>query len=364
MYKAFRAQNFRGFRELNIQDLDRFNLIAGRNNTGKTALMEAMYIHSGNRLPRTFFRMDRFSSFEFYMLRQLRGITNPFDITIWTGMFNDFKVSEEIVLTAEFLNPPKLVSDGQHSVTLRIKQISPEDSDYVSVLRKFDAEDEGDVHILEFDISEDIQEFHLLLTDDRIRSTRSNAQSIIPSDFLHTRTPTDREQSTNRFSDLRQARRDNVLAEALIMVEPRLEGLEILYDEIHADIGLDRLISLSSQGDGMNRIADSILAMHGVSNGVIFIDEIENGLHFSAQRQLWEVIAKIARDLDIQVFATTHSLEMIRAAHEAFSAGEIYDLRLHRLDRNSSTGDIEAVTYNKFGMDAVAAFDFNFEVRG
>ena len=44
MYKSFRVKNFRCFKDLQINDLGRVNLIAGKNNTGKTALMEAMYL--------------------------------------------------------------------------------------------------------------------------------------------------------------------------------------------------------------------------------------------------------------------------------------------------------------------------------
>ena len=98
---------------------------------------------------------------------------------------------------------------------------------------------------------------------------------------------------------------------------------------------------------------------------MVFIDEIENGIHHSVQCKVWKAIGKLARDLDIQVFATTHSLEMIRAAYEAFKEdGELDDLRLHRLDRDEDTGDIEAVTYNVPALDALATFDFDFEVRG
>ena len=56
---------------------------------------------------------------------------------------------------------------------------------------------------------------------------------------------------------------------------------------------------------------------------------------------------------------------MIRAAYEAFSEdNKLDEFRYHRLDRDRDTGDIEAVTYNKFGMEALAAFDFEHEVRG
>ena len=73
----------------------------------------------------------------------------------------------------------------------------------------------------------------------------------------------------------------------------------------------------------------------------IFIDEIENGIHHSVQCKVWQAIGQVARELDIQVFATTHSLEMIRAAYEAFKEDDMLDeFRYHRLrQRSQETGE-------------------------
>ena len=70
----------------------------------------------------------------------------------------------------------------------------------------------------------------------------------------------------------------------------------------------------------------------------------------------------MARDLDIQVFATTHSYEMIEAANEAFKDDDFDDFRFHRLYRDTTTGNIEARTYNEFSIDAALSRDR--EVRG
>ena len=82
------------------------------------------------------------------------------------------------------------------------------------------------------------------------------------------------------------------------------------------------------------------------------------------QKKVWQAIGKLARELDIQVFATTHSYEMIRAAYEAFSEdNKLEDFRYHRLSRSRKTGELRATTYNELDMEAVAAFDFDHEVR-
>ncbi len=364
MYTSFRAQNFRGFRDFELNDIDRINLIAGRNNSGKTALMEAMYVHSGNREPKTLLRTRSLMSFEYFLVRGIRGTVNSSDIVSWSSLFSDFRTENEITLSARLDKKSKQPHYDKASVSLNIRKVSTERDDFVAILREFEAEDEDDIEILEFTLDTDGKPFHVLISEERIRSSRSNIQNLIPSDFMYTGEPADREDNVKRFSNMRQADTVSVLIGALEMIEPRLRSMEILYDNIHANIGLSQLISLSSLGVGMNRIAGLILAMYEISGGIMFIDEIENGLHYSVQENLWDVVGKIARDLDIQVFATTHSLEMIKAAHAAYKDLPEYDFRLHRLDRNPGTDEIEAVTYNSFGMESLAAFNFDFEVRG
>ena len=111
----------------------------------------------------------------------------------------------------------------------------------------------------------------------------------------------------------------------------------------------------------MRRITSLLLAISTTPNGIVFIDEIENGLHHSIQVEVWKAIAEAARAYNVQIFATTHSLEMIQAAHKAFLDDEPYDFRLHRLHRSTKTDEITPTTFNKFSMSA--AIDLEAEVR-
>jgi len=64
-------------------------------------------------------------------------------------------------------------------------------------------------------------------------------------------------------------------------------------------------------GDGINRILTIILALVNADNGYLLIDEFENGLHYSVQEKLWNIIFNLSKKLGIQVFATTHSEDCI-----------------------------------------------------
>ena len=116
---------------------------------------------------------------------------------------------------------------------------------------------------------------------------------------------------------------------------------------------------MSQMGVGMVRLRSLVLEIENAAGGVVLVDEIENGLHYSVMGRVWEALAAAARQSDTQIFATTHSFECIRAAHEAFLAKDKYDFRLHRLERNDS--GIRAVTYDSKMLSAAMASDF--EVR-
>jgi len=60
-----------------------------------------------------------------------------------------------------------------------------------------------------------------------------------------------------------------------------------------------------------------ILAIYDVSDGVVLIDEVENGFHYSILEIVWQAIFESAKRFNVQVLATTHSYETIKAYNKA-----------------------------------------------
>jgi len=114
-------------------------------------------------------------------------------------------------------------------------------------------------------------------------------------------------------------------------------------------------------GEGMTRLFSLVVGIGNAPDGVVLVDEVENGLHHSVLPKVWRAIAEAARQFEVQVFATTHSLECIEAAHRAFDEdlGFECDFRLHRLERVN--GDIVAKTYDRDALRA--ALEMGLEVR-
>jgi hypothetical protein len=111
-------------------------------------------------------------------------------------------------------------------------------------------------------------------------------------------------------------------------------------------------------GDGLRRTLGFTLAAHMCRGGMLLVEEIDAGIHHSVQAKLFSEIATLVRQLDVQVFATTHSRECVAATVRAFAGTpeDFKEIRLERID-----GKIEALV---LPHDAVAAaLDLGMEVR-
>jgi AAA15 family ATPase/GTPase len=72
-------------------------------------------------------------------------------------------------------------------------------------------------------------------------------------------------------------------------------------------------LELSNFGDGLRSLFSIIIVLLTHKEKIVFIDEIENGIHYSLLDDLWEIILKISKEQNVQVFATTHSKECIES---------------------------------------------------
>ncbi|MEM7539668.1 MAG: AAA family ATPase, partial [Chloroflexota bacterium] len=97
--------------------------------------------------------------------------------------------------------------------------------------------------------------------------------------------------------------------------------------------GEKRPVSLYSMGDGLRRSITLALAITTVENGFLLIDEIENGLHYRIQTDLWRVFVELAERFNVQIFATSHSWDAIESLQEVVEEKEYKSCVLTRLQK-------------------------------
>jgi uncharacterized protein YjeT (DUF2065 family) len=135
-------------------------------------------------------------------------------------------------------------------------------------------------------------------------------------------------ETAGLWDDVALGDSEREVIEALnILAPPRIERLNFIADPLSRGdaerIAQARLsdanerVPLRSLGDGMNRILGLAVALVNVKEGMLLIDEVENGLHYSVQPDVWKLVFRTARDLNVQVFATTHSWDCIAAFQKA-----------------------------------------------
>jgi len=123
----------------------------------------------------------------------------------------------------------------------------------------------------------------------------------------------------------------------------------------------DKFIDLSEYGHGLKRYIAFISAIWANQDGYLFLDEIENGIHYSNLDKLWEVILKTSKEANVQVFATTHSKECIESYARVVEELNDRDITFIKLGKNKK-GEIKAMIYPyEWFVDSIEQEE---EVRG
>ncbi len=168
-----------------------------------------------------------------------------------------------------------------------------------------------------------------------------------------------------RYSDIVREGRKQELTSAINLILPRVKDVEILTDQagesyLSAVTKTGNQLPLNDLGGGVVRLFRLFLDFFASRNGMLLADEIENGIHYSVLRDIWNRAQTWMRDWDVQFVATTHSAECINAALEAF-ADNPEDLSIHKLFEDEDTGRIRAVTFSGEALEG--ACELNWEVR-
>lgn len=349
MLKSLRIRNYRVFKDLKVDGLYRINLIAGKNNSGKTSLLEAIFLLCGGGDPSLALNANVIRDQD-----QGLPVTQSTIMTDWKSIFRNLCLDRAIEIEG--------VHTSRGAMKLRIEGDSQLPSGIIDSTSIIDPPGVGS---LKFSYSNSVDgktEGHVRLnpggqpvaeysTGNPIRSF--TAKILLPG----FRNPSD---DAALLGKLRIQKRDDVLVEALRIIEPKLHsvidssasGMPMIW----GDVGLSEMVPLYTMGEGMTRLARIILGISSAPAGVLLIDEIENGFHHSVQTKVWEAIACAAEQFDTQIFATTHSYECFENAVKGLGAE---GFRLFRLEARN--GSNQAVSYDPELMDA--AIRHYMEVR-
>lgn len=209
-------------------------------------------------------------------------------------------------------------------------------------------EDDGPLLISKFgkDISRRIPAGTVNAIFSHERNRIASRPTLFPSSFI-TANGRGRPRIGHLWDKIALTDREDVVLAALRIVVPDVERISIV-NNAYAEAGekIERIpivklkgardpVPLRSLGEGLYRLFALALSLVDAAGGFFLVDEIESGLHYSVQVDLWRIIFAVARQLDIQVFATTHSFDCIEAFQVAAQEDEASEGMLIRLERKN-----------------------------
>jgi AAA15 family ATPase/GTPase len=360
VYKSFSIKNFRNIRELNIDGFKKVNIITGKNNAGKTALLEAIFLHCGSTNPSLTLNLSTFRGFPGMVLDWK---------SIWSSLFYNFDVNSKIELNA-------VSFDGSHSI-LKItlepasESIYSKESIKESVSENIKNLNQSlpvplmNQRELKYSYSSPTLKVSrdMTISPDGFKIVPPVSNPPFPGFFIPSRCQIDPRGYAERFGNLLIKKTDYLIVDCLKILEPQLKSLSIIPIGpdviIHADIGRNRLFPLQLLGEGMSRLAEIAIDIVSGEGGVVLIDDVDTGLHHSILVPLWDSIYKLCEKANVQLFATTHSAECLESAYESFSKNSNYDLSVYRLQYTND--NIQSIYYDKTSLKA--AIETGIEVR-
>ena len=174
------------------------------------------------------------------------------------------------------------------------------------------------------------------------------------------------EHNGQRFSDLNKIKKKtDDLVKAMKRDFPFIEDLSVEYSGpkavVHASLrSLDEKMPVPFISDGVNKMLSIYLALQheSFSHGVVLIDEMENGLYYDIHVNVSRSMLKFAKDHQIQLFVTTHSMEYLRSLLPLIEQHP-KEFCLLRTTKDNGSSDIDQFD----GEHLRASLEQNFELR-
>ncbi|WP_426591099.1 AAA family ATPase [Dapis sp. BLCC M229] len=357
MLKSLTINNFRCFQSFELQQLNRVNLLVGMNNSGKTSILEAIQLlysaYQPAQLQKIMFYRGEYLWRERDKQLDIRHLFYGREISVGSKFSivgtND-KYQENLIASIQADSPNKL--DEQKDLFDNSEEISDELDELedivfmldwkkkeVSIRRRLSPDGGMDVRIL--------------------RSSRITTEAVTKSQFI-TPLSLDIDEITQLFDEIVLTPEENLTLEALQIIEPKIERIASIGPEKYGsntrilstrNVGArggfrvkvsdqKQPIPIGSMGEGIWRILALAIALVSAQGGVLLVDEIDTGLHFSTMSDMWKLIWKTAKKLDVQVFATTHNSDCWSSLADVIKSEglESEEISIHRIeaDKNSS----------------------------
>lgn len=362
MFDIIEIKNFKALNKLKIKNLKQFNLFVGRNESGKTSVLEAIFLLINPNNPGLLIKINLF--------RELTNINSKF----FKVLFSKEKINQNIVLQAKLVNPNEKrklsISSVEKVGEVLTKEINRKndnlpfqfnkEGESERISEKFNirmlyehTSNDGNTRKYNPEIIRDNGNFNFL--PDKKYKEELNGVFVQDTGIMN--------NIYNRLDKIILKKKKKEIIKVLKRIEPLIEGIELgSSNTVYCDIkGFKELVPINILGRGIIKILYIVTTIISSEDGVVLIDEIENGLHYRSQEILWSTIFKLASELNVQIIATTHSYDCLRMYNKQYNSfsPDKDNLRLFRLEKTDDYHEIIAYDNERI----TSSMDFEMEIR-
>lgn len=348
MYKKLEVYHFRGIKEAVIDDLGQVNLFWGKNNCGKSSLLDALFLVSGMSNPMLPLTINQIRQYGNVSPDGLKVNFYGFDTLSPIRIVATDGEQRELTIEAEETGATEVDTSGSGDGSLT----STVPTSYGLRLR-FSMNGGQHESSLFFDPLKGTEQAKR--TIDTSYEERLKCIYLSPKyDFL---------ASVQGLTNILQNKDEKFIIDGLRLIEPSVKDFVFTGGEMLVDVGASKRLPVNVMGDGARKIVSLLTTIYDCANGLLLVDELSNGFHYSVMPSLWKVVAYAARKNNTQVFATTHDIDSIKGLRTMALTepeGKGLSVSAYKLQR-SADGVLTPYRYSVEGMDY--AFEQEMEIR-
>ncbi|MFB1489299.1 MULTISPECIES: ATP/GTP-binding protein [unclassified Thiocapsa] len=329
LIRTCEVRGFRAFADLRINGLGKVNLITGKNNSGKSSLLEAIRILITGGAPGTLYEILDYRE-ELGSANDAERLYSQTDLEPFCNLFNgfpDLARSAKGFSISAVGSLPESISRINVNINWFIRKSDPMGPSMRFEPASSDALDDVDSFpALQIQIAARTRVIPLDKFPRRYAMRPEPDVASRPCIYVDPFSSRSTSQMGALWDAITLTDADQEVVKALQVISPDIQAVTMIGSD-HRNGGSRKAIAKSSLypeplplrtfGDGMNRLFGVIVSLCNARNGVLLVDEIENGLHYSIQTDIWHTVFRLARDLNVQVFATSHSWDSVRAFQKA-----------------------------------------------
>jgi AAA15 family ATPase/GTPase len=303
MYRSIEIDSFRGIRHSRIDGLQQVNLFFGKNNCGKSSMLDAIFLISGMSNPKLPININLLRNYQrieasdmlldFYAL----DASSPIRVKAYNDEERELQIS-----LFESADSNVGLLDSSNNIS------STEPDNQYGIVLKYEIDGQIYESSLQLKKLSDTELQHTVKQDARYKEA-------MPCRYLNPKF--DFYTSIEGLGNVLKNKDESFIVEALRLIEPQLNDFVLSRQEVLVDIGLGQRIPINMMGDGTRKLLSILTTIYECKNGIVLIDEISNGFHHSVMKGLWEAVMSAAEKNNVQIFATTHDLDSIKGLRDA-----------------------------------------------